>query len=130
MRTGAMKALTYGQGVTGVANTTLLAQRRAVAAAVAPAAGTRGQCLDMTLALADGKAKGRADPAFDAHIDPIGQWAQAVWHEWLPRKALVRACKWPDDKVVMSKEEEDIESEEELDGYSYEDNKEEEEEEM
>ena len=73
MRTGAVKSLTYGQAVTGVANTTLLAQRRAVAAALAPAAGTRGQCLDMTLVLADGKAKGRADPAFDAHIDPIGQ---------------------------------------------------------
>ena len=48
----------------------------------------------------------------------------------LPRKALVRACKWPDDKVVMSKEEEDIESEEELDGYSYEDNEEDKAEEM
>ena len=62
----------------GLANSTLLAQRIAVAAAVAPAASTRGQCLDMTLVIADGKAKGRADPAYDAHMAPIGQWAQAV----------------------------------------------------
>ena len=88
MRTGAVKAMTYGQAVTGVANTTLLAQRRAVAAAVAPVAGTRGQCLDMTLVLADGTVKGRADPAYDAHMMPLGQWAQAVWHEWLPLEAL------------------------------------------
>ena len=90
MRTGAVKALAYGQAVTGVANTALLAQRRAVAAAVAPAAGSRGQCLEMTLVLADAKAKGRADPAFEAHVAPMGQWAQAVWHCWLPLKALNR----------------------------------------
>ena len=80
--------MTYGQSITEVSNTTLLAQRRAVAAAVAPAAGTRGQCMEMALALADGNAKGRADPAFDAHAMPIGQWAQAVWHQWLPLSAL------------------------------------------
>ena len=70
--TGAVKAMSYGQAITGVPNSTLLAQRRAVAAAVAPAAGTRGQCVDMTLVLADGSAKGRADPAFGAHVMPIG----------------------------------------------------------
>ena len=37
MRTGAVEAMTHGQAVAGVANSTLLAQRRAVAAAVAPA---------------------------------------------------------------------------------------------
>ena len=42
----------------------------------------------MALVLADGTAKGRADPAFDAHALPIGQWAQAVWHRWLPLPAL------------------------------------------
>lgn len=88
VRTGAVKAMTYKQAVAGVANTTLLAQGRAVAAAVAPAVCARGQCLDMTLMLAGGTAKRRADPAHDAHMMPIGQWAQAVWHEWLPLKAL------------------------------------------
>ena len=72
----------------GVSNTMLLAQRRAVAAAAAPAAGSRGQCLEMALVLADGSAKGRADPAFDAHAMPIGQWAQAIWHQWLPLTTL------------------------------------------
>ena len=88
MRTGAVKSITYGQAVTGVSNSTLLAQRRAVAAATAPSAGNRGQCTDMALILADGGAKGKADPAFDAHAMPIGQWAHAVWHKWLEPAAL------------------------------------------
>ena len=32
---------------------------------------------------------GKADPAFPAHESPIGQWAQAVWEDWLPRRALM-----------------------------------------
>jgi len=88
LRTGATKALTYGQAVMGVSNSMLLAQRRAAAAAAAPAAGSRGQCLEMALVLSDGSERGRADPAFDAHAMPIGQWAQAIWHRWLPLTAL------------------------------------------
>ena len=87
MRTGGGAALTYGQAITGVAPATLLAQRRAAAAACAPAGGQCGQDLDLALILADGSATGRADPAFDAHLLPIGQWADAVWHRWLPLTA-------------------------------------------
>ena len=44
--------------------------------------------MDLGLMIADGKAGGGADPAFDAHIMPIVEWAKAVWHERLPRKSL------------------------------------------
>ena len=83
-----MASLTYGQAITGVAPTTLLAQRRAVAAAAAPASGQGGQDLDLALIMADGSADGKADPAYDAHIMPIGMWADAVWGQWLPIPSL------------------------------------------
>ena len=82
---GGTAALVYGQANTGVSDTVLLAQRRAVAAAsVLEGAGE----LDITLVLADGSNTGRVDPAFGAHEDPIGMWAEAVWGQWLPRAAL------------------------------------------
>ena len=58
MRTGGGAALTYGQALTGVAPSTLLAQRRAAAAACAPAGGQRGQDLDLAFTLAEGSRKG------------------------------------------------------------------------
>ena len=88
LRTGGIAALTYGQAVTGVAPATLLRQRRLAAALAAPATGTNGQDLDLALILADGSEKGRADPAFDAHLMPIGKWAEGGWGEWLPRRAM------------------------------------------
>ena len=88
IRTGGKAAVVYGQAVTGVSNSFLEAQRRAVAAAVAPSNGTGGQQVDMALMLADGGPRGRADPAYDAHTLPIGEWAKAVWEERLPRPAL------------------------------------------
>ena len=72
----------------GVSTSTLLLQRRAVAAATAPASGGGGQSLNMALILADASLKGRADPAFDAHTDPIVSWASATWSAWLPPRAL------------------------------------------
>ena len=86
MRTGGIAALTFGQAVTGVSNKLLLQQRRAVAAATARTVG--GGDLDVTLAIADGSRRGRVDPAFEAHCQPIVFWAMAVWHEWLPRHTL------------------------------------------
>ena len=85
MRSGGTSALVYGQANTGVATSMLLSQRRVVAASyVAHGAGD----LDLTLALANGSLRGRADPAFAAHEDPIGKWSEAVWSQWLPRAAL------------------------------------------
>ena len=39
--------------------------------------------------LTDGGPKGKADPAFDAHELPIGQWAMAVWETWQPRCTMI-----------------------------------------
>ena len=89
VRTG-LRAMTYGQAVLGVSCSFLKAQRQVVAAAVSPGAGTGGQNMDLALMLADGGTKGRADPAFDAHLIPIGDWAKAVWEGWTPTKILDR----------------------------------------
>ena len=67
MRTGGLKAITYGDGVMGVADSMLRNQRRAAAAATAPVGGTGGQHVDLALMMADGSARGKADPAYDAH---------------------------------------------------------------
>jgi len=87
LRTGGTASLTYGQANMGVANATLLGQRRAVAAA-----GSREGAgdLDFTLMLIDGSEKGTADPAYPAHAAPIASWAEAIWCSWLPRMMLER----------------------------------------
>ena len=40
------------------------------------------QHVDMALVLLDGPA-GRVDPAHQAHLGPIGDWAKAVWNDLL-----------------------------------------------
>ena len=40
--------------------------------------------------LADRGPKGKADSAFDAHELPIGQWAMAMWEEWLPKATMAK----------------------------------------
>ncbi len=89
LRTGGVAALTYGQSTMGVSNSMLLAQRRAVGAA--GFLGGPGD-LDLSLAVADGSTSGKADPAFVAHLDPIGDWASAIWEGWFPRVALKAMC--------------------------------------
>ena len=101
LRTGGVAALPYGQATAGTAPTTLLQQRRAVAAAAAPASGLAGQNIDLALMLADGSAAGRVDPAYEAHAQPIGHWAQAVWNGWLPMKHLLQLV--ADAKVRLDK---------------------------
>ena len=90
LRTGGVAGLTYRKFVYGVTPSLLLAQRRAVASAAAPASGSGGQNLDLALMLADGSPSGAVDPAFHAHAQPIGHWAQAVWNKWMPRRYLLR----------------------------------------
>ena len=89
LRTGGKAALTYGCATTGVSNTMLARQRRAAALAAAPANGSGGQHTDMALVMADGGLSGKADPAFDAHEQPIGQWSMACWELWLPACSLL-----------------------------------------
>ena len=104
IRTGGKAAIVYGQAVLGVSNVMLRMQRRAVMKAAATGHGIGGQQLDLGLIIADGKAGGGADPAFDAHIMPIVEWAKAVWHERLPRKSLQvlrrsRLRSWPSPRT-------------------------------
>ena len=66
------------------------------AAASAPGAGAGGQNLDMAMVVADGSKKGRADPAYDAHSLPIGEWAMAVWERWTTRVSMQKVI---DDAV-------------------------------
>ena len=101
MRTGGVSALTFGQAVTGVSNKLLQQQRRAVAAAVTRTAG--GGDLDVTLALADGSKTGRVDPAYEAHSQPIGAWAMAVWHGWVSRAAFSKLISVSRAKLAAAK---------------------------
>ena len=87
LRTGGTAALTYGQANMGISNSMLQSQRSATAAAYAR--GGHGD-LDLSLIMADASLKGMADPAFQAHMSPIGMWAEAVWGAWMPSMALQR----------------------------------------
>lgn len=82
-------AVTYGEGIMGVSSSLLRDQRRTAVVANSPATRSRGQNLDVALLIADGGPKGRADPAYDAHDMPFGQWAMAVWERWLPVQSLL-----------------------------------------
>ena len=80
--------MTYGEGVMGVSDNTLMAQRRSVSMAGGTGGSTCGQNLDLALIMIDGSKFGLADPAFDAHELPIVAWAQAVWFKWLCAREL------------------------------------------
>ena len=81
----------YGQAAVGVPNQLLLQQKRSAAVCVVGSVG--GGDLNLTVRLADGGLRGRADPAFAAHIDPIGMWAAAVWGRWVSNRALTLLVK-------------------------------------
>ena len=69
LKTGGVLALTYGQETMVVPPTMLLAQRRLTAGLLV----TEGSGdLDLRLALADGSGRAKVDPAFLAHLAPIG----------------------------------------------------------
>ena len=91
IRSGGSAAMAFGDGITGVSSSVLLARRRLVAAAVA--APAKGRDLDITLTLADDTDKQEADPAFNAHAAPITMWSEAVWKSWCPTAMLSLAFK-------------------------------------
>ena len=97
LRTGAIKSMTYGQAIMGVSDSMLRNLRRTAGAASSTAGGAGGQNLDIQLMAADGGPKGKADPAFDSHELPIGQWALAMWESWLPQVTMTKmvAAKLP-----------------------------------
>ena len=65
-----------------------------VAAAKALEDRTAGGDLDLTLTIADGSRSGVADPAFQAHLQPIVAWAHAIWAAWLPLEDLRHMATW------------------------------------
>ena len=87
----------------GVNNALLRDQRRTASAAFGPTSGRGGENLDVALILAGGSAEGLADPAFDAHELPIGEWASAVWENWLPTKSLERLIKHGKHRLARAK---------------------------
>ena len=101
IRTGGAAGMTYGQAVMGVSDSVLLLQRRAVAATLNSTKGF-GE-LDVTLMLADGSYSGKADPAFQAHVEPLWFWAMAVWERWLNVKGLSRTVLETKDRLKESK---------------------------
>lgn len=103
LRTGGTAGMVYGGGPQGVSCTTLRGQRRAAAAASAHGGNRCGQQLDAALLMGDGSENGRADPAFEAHEQPLKQWAQAVWEEWLPHTALNRMAAQARRKLASAK---------------------------
>ena len=38
--------------------------------------------------LVDGSESGKVDPAFDAHMMPIGEWSLACWESWMTVSAM------------------------------------------
>lgn len=59
-----------------------------MASAGAPMSGAGGQNLGLALIMMDAGEGGRADPAFQAHVLPIGFWSMAVWNKWMPIEEL------------------------------------------
>ena len=87
LRTGGNAAMVYGQRAMGVSNVMLHSQRVS-ALAVTCSLGCGGN-LDLGLMLADDKSRGAADPAFEAHVGVLFEWALAVWEAWAPLALLV-----------------------------------------
>ena len=58
--------------------------------------------MDMALVIADGTKRGRADPAFDAHMEVALHWAQAVWNQWLTTEELQKCLDYARCRVAKS----------------------------
>ena len=69
--------MTFGQRAMGLADSMLLCQRRAAAAARCGSSGCAN--LDLSWAFADGDSKGAADPAFEARSGVVHFWVFALW---------------------------------------------------
>ena len=59
--------------------------------------------MDLALTPADENAKAGADPAFDAHLMPIGDWATAVWESCMPERAMERLAAKAKQKLRKAK---------------------------
>ena len=95
--------MTYGQSVTGVSDTMLHRQRVTAASMSTPGESTCGQNVDLALVIADGSATGRADPAYDAHMLPIGEWVLAAWEGWELKISMQRMIRHALAKLKVAK---------------------------
>jgi len=100
LRSGGIAGFTYGQASVGVPPALLQAQR--VAAAKALGDRTAGGDLGLSLAVADGARGGMADPAFQAHLQPICAWARAAWESWMPRDEMMLLAHWAKQKLLST----------------------------
>ena len=80
--------MTYDACCNGVADGMLRSMRTTTARGLAPP--TRGKNSELVLYVADA-AGGRADPAFEAHGQPIKFWALSWWQQWRPHAELEHA---------------------------------------
>jgi len=100
LRSGGTAGFTYGQASVGVPPDLLHAQRVATAKALGDR--TAGGDLDLSLAVADGARGGMADPAFQAHLQPICAWARAAWEAWIPRDDMMAMAEWAKVRLLSS----------------------------
>ena len=84
----AATSMLYGTDCCGVSDTMLDDVRRTTAKVCVGSAG--GKSAIKSLYAVDG-AVGIADPAFLAHINPIGAWANAWWDQWTSAENLETA---------------------------------------
>ena len=75
----------YGVENIGISDTLLHTVRAKAAAAKGSA--TSGKSPDVSLAHTDG-ANGVADPAFEAHSNPLTYWSLVFWEQWFSHGAL------------------------------------------
>ena len=91
----------YGQRALGVSDSMLLQQRCSSASCTCVSAA--GANLDLTLLIADGKSRGAADPAFEAHTGVVYFGALAIWEHWAPRVVMEYVLKDAKVRLVQVK---------------------------
>ena len=52
---------------------------------------------------ADESNTGRAEPAYDAHMLPIGEWSLAVWEEWRTLESMHAMIRRASAKLAKAK---------------------------
>jgi hypothetical protein len=88
VKTAGLPTMLYGVDVCGLSDSMLLESRRAAVAALAPP--NAGKNPDLALYALDAVGS-HIDPAFDAHILPLKQWATAWWESWIDHAILFQA---------------------------------------
>ena len=58
--------------------------------------------MEVAMMIADGSRKGKADPAFPAHVDVVQHWAQAIWNKWIPQEKLQMSLDYANTRVDAS----------------------------